>query len=151
MDAHVPRQFLKEEELLETYYETIDEVLPWLGHDWRPNFKCSDQVRRHRARLLAAGRLAELTFERAVLFHGREGLSSIRLRLTVDQVLPRLGHNWCPNFQCNDQVRQHSVRLLAAGQLAELVRQHGFVPRSQRPLLHQALFALVGAVSSCAD
>jgi hypothetical protein len=81
MDEHVHRQFLKEEEFLEVHYETVDAVLPWLGHDWRPNFQCNDQVRLPRARLLVAGQLAELTFDSAVLFHGREGLSSIRLYL----------------------------------------------------------------------
>lgn len=81
MDEHVYRQYLKEEEFLETYYETVDAVLPLLGHEWRPNFQCNDQVRVRRARLLATGRLADLTFDSGVLFHGREGLSSIRLYL----------------------------------------------------------------------
>ena len=81
MDEHVHRMYLKEEEFLEVYYETVDAVLPRLGHDWRPNFQCNDHVRDRRARLLATGQLAELTFDSAVLFHGREGLTSIRLYL----------------------------------------------------------------------
>jgi hypothetical protein len=81
MDEHVHRQYLKEEEFLEVYYETVDVVRPLLGHEWRPNFQCDDQVRERRVRLLAAGQLAELTFDSAVLFHNRDGLSSIRLYL----------------------------------------------------------------------
>jgi hypothetical protein len=81
MDEYVHRQFLKEEAFLEVHYETVDPVLPLLGHAWRPNFRCNDAVRDRRARLLAAGRLSELTFDSAVLFHGRNGLSSIRLYL----------------------------------------------------------------------
>jgi WD40 repeat protein len=77
MDEHVHRQYLKEEEFLEVYYETVDVVRPLLGHEWRPNFQCDDQVRDRRVRLLAAGQLAELTFDSAVLFHNRDGLSSV--------------------------------------------------------------------------
>jgi hypothetical protein len=69
------------EEFLAVHYETVDAVLPWLGHNWCPNFNCNDHVRQRRVRLLAAGQLAELSFDSAVMFHGREGLSSIRLYL----------------------------------------------------------------------
>jgi hypothetical protein len=81
MDEHVHRQYLKEEEFLEAYYGTVDAVLPQLPHHWQPNYQCNDAVRDRRARPLAAGQLAELTFDSGVLFHNREGLSSIRLYL----------------------------------------------------------------------
>jgi hypothetical protein len=51
------------------------------SHAWRPDFRCNDAVRDRRARLLAAGQLAELTFASAVLFHNGDGFSSIRLYL----------------------------------------------------------------------
>ena len=81
MDEHVHRMFLKEEDFLVEYYGTVDVMLPLIGHDWRPHFQCNDGVRNRRARLLATAQLAELTFDSAVLFHGRDGLSSIRLYL----------------------------------------------------------------------
>jgi hypothetical protein len=79
MDDYVSRMYRKEGESLEIYHETVDAVLPFLGHDWRPDFHCNDHVRDRRARHFATGQLAELTFDSAVVFHGREGLTSIKL------------------------------------------------------------------------
>jgi hypothetical protein len=81
MDEHVHRQYLKEEEFLEMYYGLVDAVLPQIDEVWQPNYGCNDQARQHRDLLLATDRLAQLTFDSAVIFHGRQGLSSIRLYL----------------------------------------------------------------------
>ena len=51
-------QYVKEEEFLEPHYETVNAVVPRLGHAWRPCFQCNDQIRDRRARLLATGQRA---------------------------------------------------------------------------------------------
>ena len=124
MDEHVNRMCLKEEEFLEVYYETVDAVLPSLGHAWRPCFLCNDHVRDRRARLLAMGQLAELTFDSAVMFHGRDGLSSIRLylRSSARFVVTRI--HWAAgetrvemladNERCGAAARQAEPRLRAS-------------------------------------
>jgi hypothetical protein len=81
MEEYVHRQYLNEEDFLVEYFGTVDVVLPLIGHAWRPNYQCNDQVRDRRARLLATGQLAELTFDSAVIFHNGGSLTSIRLYL----------------------------------------------------------------------
>src|SRR5262245_38613849 len=81
MDEHVHCQYLREEEFLEVHYETVDALLERLGPDWKPNYQCDDQVRAWRAQLLARSRLQNLAFDAGVVFHGRDGLSSIRVYL----------------------------------------------------------------------
>ena len=78
-DEYVRRQYLREEDFLETHFGLADLVAPRLG--WQPKYQCNDISRRRRDFHLAKNRLTELTFDAAVLFHGREGLSSIRLYL----------------------------------------------------------------------
>src|SRR5262249_55353335 len=81
MNEYVRRQYLKEEDFLEEYLGTVDAVLPQLPHAWQPNFQCDDRARFQRGRLRGTGQLASLPFDSAVLFYGRDGLSSIGLYL----------------------------------------------------------------------
>ena len=49
--------------------------------DWQPNYSCNDCVREEFARGLRRGLVEKLTFQDAVIFHGRSGFSSIRVYL----------------------------------------------------------------------
>ncbi len=85
MDEYTRCQWSKEEVFLEEHYETADAALAVIGDRWKPNYRCTDQVRRWRELLMAQGRLDELV-NSAVMFYGRrpdglDGLSSIRIYL----------------------------------------------------------------------
>jgi hypothetical protein len=80
-DEHVHRQYLKEEEFLEDYWQAAETVIERLGLDWQPDFRCNDEVRQRQDMLLAKGKLVQLTFDSGVVFHGRHGFSSVRLYL----------------------------------------------------------------------
>ncbi len=94
MDEYVHRVFLREEEFLEGHYETVDIVVQRLGQQWQPNFQCSDLSRNRRDLLLAKGCLQELLFDSAVLFHGKKGLSSIRIYLRSSGRLLIVSVSW---------------------------------------------------------
>jgi hypothetical protein len=49
--------------------------------DWQPNYSCNDSAREEFARRLRSGLVEKLTFQDAVIFHGRAGFSSIRVYL----------------------------------------------------------------------
>src|SRR5256885_14580623 len=80
-DMYVRRQWAKEEDFLADHYETVDALLARIGNRWRPNYRCTEAERQRRAMLLARGQLAELVFDGAAMFYGRDGLSSIRVYL----------------------------------------------------------------------
>ena len=94
MDEYVAGMYLREEEFLEVFYGTVEAVLPQLGCDWRPNFQCDDAARWRRDRQLREGSLEALTFDSAVIFHGKEGFSSIRLYLRSSARLIVLRLRW---------------------------------------------------------
>src|SRR5262245_43586064 len=80
MDEYVAGMYLREEEFLEAFYGTVEALLPQFG-GWRPNFQCDDAARRRRDQLRREGKLDALTFDSAVIFHGRGEFSSIGLYL----------------------------------------------------------------------
>src|SRR5476651_2513054 len=94
MDEYVHRQYLKEEDFLETHYETVDGLLPAIGHACKPNYQCNEQVRQRRSRLFATGQATDLMFDSAVLFHNRDGLSSIRIYLHSSETLLVVRIHW---------------------------------------------------------
>src|SRR5262249_31647636 len=81
MDEYVRRMYLKEEEFLEEYLGTIEAAVDLLHLDWQPNYSCNDSARDEFARRLRRGLVERLTFQDAVIFHGRAGFSSIRVYL----------------------------------------------------------------------
>jgi hypothetical protein len=81
IDEYVRRMYLKEEEFLEEYLGTVEATVDLLHLDWQPNFSCNDSARDEFARGLRRGLVEKLTFQDAVIFHGRDGFSSIRVYL----------------------------------------------------------------------
>jgi hypothetical protein len=74
-------QYLQEEDFLADYLGLAEAVAQHLGGDWRPDFRCNGWTRESRARALAGGRLSELTFHFATIFHNAAGLSSYQVHL----------------------------------------------------------------------
>ena len=81
MDEWVQRMYLKEEDFLEGHFQTVEAMLPAIDFRWKPNFQCNDAVRWDRNRRFACGQLDELVFESAVIFHDKNGFSSMRIYL----------------------------------------------------------------------
>src|SRR5262249_56813844 len=75
------RMYLKEEEFLEEYLGTVEAAVDLLRLDWQPNYSCNDYTRNDVARRIRNGMVNKLTFQDAVIFHGRAGFSSIRVYL----------------------------------------------------------------------
>jgi hypothetical protein len=84
-DEYVRQLYRGEEDFLDHFLGTVEVLLPILaaehGADWRPNYACNDRQRWAQQLRLNAGQLDALTFDEAVIFHGREGFSSLQLRL----------------------------------------------------------------------
>jgi len=81
MDEYVRRMYLKEGEFLVEYLGTVEAAVDLLRLDWQPNYSCNDYTRNDVARRIRNGMVNKLTFQDAVIFHGRAGFSSIRVYL----------------------------------------------------------------------
>jgi hypothetical protein len=75
-DEYVRLLYRKEEDFLEHFLGTVEALLPVLAAehsaDWRPSYACDDAERWARDCRLPAGQLDTLTFDKAVIFHGRD-------------------------------------------------------------------------------
>jgi hypothetical protein len=98
MDAYVTRLYRKEEEFLEDWYLAVDELLPRLGAEWRPNFRCNDLERHARRLRLHAGQLDALTFDEAVIFHDKGQFASLHLHLRSSARLLIVRLTWAPGM-----------------------------------------------------
>jgi hypothetical protein len=78
---YTARIYRKEEEFLEDFYLAVEELLPRLDADWKPNFQCNDRERERRRLALVAGKLDQLVFDEAVVGHNRQGFSSLDVHL----------------------------------------------------------------------
>src|SRR5262245_10263237 len=90
-DEWVRLLYRKEEDFPEHFLGTVEALLlvlaAELGADWRPNYSCDDRQRWQQHLRLNAGQVHALTFEEAVIFHGREGFSSLQLHLRSSHLL----------------------------------------------------------------
>ena len=76
MSEYLKRVYHKEEEFLDTFFETARSASLLLSGEWEPNYWCNDKTRHHTQSLLSTGGLRTLTFDSASIYQDKNGFSS---------------------------------------------------------------------------
>ena len=81
MDEHFTRNYLKEEEFLDEFYDLAGKAAALLNGQWCPNESCDDATRQSQRYFLSTDDLPNLIFDSAALYSDINGLSSVKIVL----------------------------------------------------------------------
>jgi len=81
MNEHFTRNYLREEEFLDEFYEMAGKAVRLLNGQWCPDEDCNDAVRKDRQYFLSANSLPNLVFDSASLHSDAHGLSLVKIIL----------------------------------------------------------------------
>jgi hypothetical protein len=90
---YLHRNYLREEEFLDEFYESASAARSLLQGEWTPDPGCNDAVRKNRDYFFSSGELTQLVFDAAAVFHtanGRFSSVQISLRSAKRQVTVRV-------------------------------------------------------------
>jgi transcriptional regulator with GAF, ATPase, and Fis domain len=81
MNEHFTRNYLKEEDFLDEFYDLAGKAAALLNDEWCPNESCDDATRQSQRYLLSTDDLPNLIFDSAALYSDINGLSSVKIVL----------------------------------------------------------------------
>ena len=78
---YLKRNYFREEEFLDEFYNSASIAAQILDGAWVPNPDCNDSTRKNQKYFLSTGRLNSLVFDSAAVYHNAEGFSSVQILL----------------------------------------------------------------------
>ena len=81
MSEYMKRYYTREEDFLDKFGMSIGAALKVLGDEWQPDWHCDDDARHNREYFLKTGKLSQLVFDGAAVYHDENGCSLIHLCL----------------------------------------------------------------------
>ena len=75
------RNYLKEEEFLDEFYNWASIAANELKGAWNPNYSCDDRARRNRDYFMKSGHLSQLVFQFAALTREPDGEVHVQILL----------------------------------------------------------------------
>ena len=81
MNEHFTRNYLKEEEFLDEFYDLAGKAAALLKGEWSPNESCDDATRTSQRHFLSTNALPNLIFDSAALYSDGKVLSSVKIVL----------------------------------------------------------------------
>lgn len=81
MEEWFKRNYLKEEEFLDEYFNIASVAVKAVNYKWNPNYNANDSTRKNQEYFLSTGELTSLVFDVADVFHNKNGFSSAQIKL----------------------------------------------------------------------